>query len=69
MRRIELTGQFRRDYKREAKGRHRATLDADLEPVFEALANDQPLAHQTRLGADLSKARHRDIATRSAWLA
>jgi mRNA interferase YafQ len=43
MRRIELTGQFRRDYKREAKGRHRATLDADLEAVFEALANDQPL--------------------------
>lgn len=43
MRRIEPTGQFRRDYKREAKGLHRATLDADLQPVFQALANDQPL--------------------------
>ena len=41
MRRIEPTGQFRRDYKREAKGRHRATLDAELEPVILALANDR----------------------------
>ena len=29
MRQIERTGQFKRDYKREAKGQHRATLDAD----------------------------------------
>ena len=35
MRRIEHTGQFRRDYKREAKG-HRATLDAELMPVVTA---------------------------------
>ncbi|RPZ95405.1 type II toxin-antitoxin system mRNA interferase toxin, RelE/StbE family, partial [Pseudomonas aeruginosa] len=26
MRQIERTGQFKRDYKREAKGQHRATL-------------------------------------------
>lgn len=30
MRTIERTGQFKRDYKREAKGQHRATLDAEL---------------------------------------
>lgn len=40
MRKIEPTGQFKRDYKGEAKGQHRATLDADMEPVFEALASD-----------------------------
>ena len=40
MRRIERTGQFKRDYKREAKGQHRATLDANLIPVLMALAND-----------------------------
>ncbi len=33
MRRIERTGQFKRDYKREAKGHHRATLDAELTRV------------------------------------
>ena len=43
MRRIDTTGQFRRDYKREAKGQYRATLDADFEPVVEALASDHPL--------------------------
>jgi mRNA interferase YafQ len=31
------------DYKREAKGRHRATLDDDLKPVLVALATDRPL--------------------------
>ena len=43
MRKIDPTGQFRRDYKREAKGQHRAALDADLEPVLEALASDRLL--------------------------
>lgn len=43
MRRIERTGQFRRDYKREAKGQHRATLDADLMPIVLTLSSDQPL--------------------------
>jgi len=43
MRRIEHTGQFKRDYKREAKGRHRATLDSELMPVVKTLACDQPL--------------------------
>jgi len=56
MRRIDPTGQFRRDYKREAKGQHRATLDADLVPVLEALARDQPL-----------EPRHRDHALTGEW--
>ncbi len=29
MRTIKRTGQFKRDYKRETKGPHRATRDAD----------------------------------------
>ena len=43
MRTIERSTAFRRDYKREAEGPHRATLDADLMPVLAALAEDQPL--------------------------
>jgi len=43
MRTIELFGQFKRDYKREKKGLHRLTLDADLVPVLLALQNDLPL--------------------------
>jgi mRNA interferase YafQ len=48
MRKIEPTGQFRRDYKREAKGQHRATLDVDLESVLETLASDLPLEPRYR---------------------
>ena len=48
MRTIEWTGQFKRDYRREAKGQHRVTLDADLFPVVELLANDQPLELRRR---------------------
>ena len=43
MRTIERATSFKRDFKREAKGRHRATLDSDLKSVLVALANDQPL--------------------------
>jgi mRNA interferase YafQ len=56
VRRIERTAQFRRDYKREAKGSHRATLDADLKSVLVALATDPPLAQ-----------RHRDHALAGEW--
>lgn len=56
MRKIEPTGQFKRDYKREAKGQHRGTLDVDLEPVLVALASDQPL-----------ESRHRDHALTGDW--
>lgn len=43
MRTIDRSSAFKRDYKREAKGQHRATLDSNLIPVLMALANDQPL--------------------------
>lgn len=57
MRTIEWTGQFKRDYKREGKGQYRATLDADLFPILDALANDQPL-----------ESRHRDHALTGDWI-
>ena len=41
MRDIDYTGQFRRDLKRERKGAHSKTLEEDLMPVLEALANDE----------------------------
>ena len=56
MRKIERTGQFRRDYKREARGRHRSSLDAALVPILVALADDQPL-----------EPRHHDHALSSNW--
>ena len=56
MRTIEHTGQFKRDYKREAKGRYRAVLETELKQIIVALANDAPLA-----------ARHRDHALTSKW--
>ena len=43
MRTIERASAFKRDYKREAKGKHRVTLDSDLKPVFLALLTDQTL--------------------------
>ena len=48
MRRIERTGQFKRDYKREAKGQYRATLHLELAPVITALARDEPLEPRRR---------------------
>lgn len=56
MRRIERTGQFKRDYKREVKGQHRATLEVDLLAVVKALATDQSLA-----------ARYHDHALTGDW--
>ena len=43
MRTIDRASSFKRDYKREAKGQHRATLDRDLVPVLKTLVADQPL--------------------------
>ncbi len=48
MRTIERTSQFKRDYKRESKGQHRATLADDFTAVLTALADDQPLAEKFR---------------------
>jgi mRNA interferase YafQ len=43
MRTISRTAKFKKDYRREAKGQHRATLDADHLAAVSLLANDQPL--------------------------
>ncbi len=48
MRKIERTGQFKRDYKRELKGRHRATLETTLVDVLKGLINNQPLSEKHR---------------------
>ena len=40
MRTIKSTTQFKRDYKREAKGKHRTYLDGELKDVVATLAND-----------------------------
>lgn len=48
MRTIERSSAFKRDYKREAKGRYRATLDDVLKPVLVALVTDQPLDSRYR---------------------
>jgi mRNA interferase YafQ len=56
MRTIERTSQFRRDFKREARGQHKQTLAADLATVLEALTADLPL-----------HARYRDHALTGDW--
>ena len=56
MQRIERTKQFKRDYKRELKGRHRVTLENALVEVLQALINNQSLAEK-----------HRDHALTGDW--
>jgi mRNA interferase YafQ len=48
MRTIDRSSAFRRDYKREAKGQHRVTLDEALKFVLLALATDQALDARSR---------------------
>lgn len=48
MRTIDRSSAFKRDYKREARGRYRTTLDDALKPVLLALATDQPLDARSR---------------------
>lgn len=43
MRTIEWTNQFKRDYKRESRGRHRSSIESELGIILELLANDLPL--------------------------
>ncbi len=45
---IDRSSAFKRDYKREIKGRYRATIDDDLKQVLVALATDQPLDARCR---------------------
>ena len=43
MRAIEKTGQFKRDFKRESKGKHRKTLIEDLTVVLNLLVENTDL--------------------------
>ena len=56
MRAIERTSQFKRDYKREIKGRHGRTLAGALAEIVTRLAEDLPL-----------EPRHRDHALSGNW--
>jgi len=42
-RRIERSTEFKKDYKREKKGQHRKTVEADLLVLLNILANDLPI--------------------------
>jgi mRNA interferase YafQ len=48
MRRIEEQGKFKRNYRRELKGRFKEILDAELSAIVLALANDFSLVEQYR---------------------
>ena len=69
MRTIDRSSVFKRDYKREAKGRHRATLDAELMHILVALANDQPLALRTEEHSDIGLHRHTGNGQARSYLA
>jgi mRNA interferase YafQ len=56
MRTIDAHGKFRRDLKRELKGRYRAVIEQELDALITLLANDQPL-----------EPRHRDHALTGDW--
>ena len=56
MRTIEWTNRFKRDYRRELKGRHGRALDGFLSEILPILQADQPLAE-----------RHRDHALSGNW--
>jgi len=43
MRTIERTSKFKKDYKRELKGRHKTNLQLDLINLVTLLANDEEL--------------------------
>ena len=48
MRRIEYTGAFRRDFKREKRGQHRRDIDALVSDVVSLLAEDKSLSENHR---------------------
>ena len=56
MRGIERTTQFKKDYKREKKGKYREVLETLFIEVLVALANDNELAEK-----------HRDHALTNNW--
>ena len=57
MRTIEYTSRFKKDDKREERGRHRRTLDEDLQAVVFLLRNDQGMA-----------SRYQDHALLGTWV-
>lgn len=57
MRTIDRSSAFKRDYKRESKGQHRAMLEDSLKQVLVALATDQHL-----------DARYRDHGLSGNWV-
>lgn len=56
MRTIRRTRAFKRDYRREKKGKRSKTLDGELAGIVAELAADRPLAR-----------RHRDHALTGSW--
>jgi mRNA interferase YafQ len=48
MRKIDASTAFKRDLKRESKGRYRASLAADLQELLNKLVNDLPLEPRCR---------------------
>ena len=48
MRKIRRTTRFQRDFKREKKGAHRLTVEADLVAILAFLAMDRPLPDKHR---------------------
>jgi mRNA interferase YafQ len=65
MRTIERTGRFKRDYKRERKGRHARTISGDLQAILEYLVADRvlpPRFSDYPLGGNWSD--HRDCHVR-----
>ncbi len=56
MRTIERTRRFKRDYKRERRGRHGADLDERLAAIVQALVTDSAL-----------EPRHHDHALSGPW--
>ena len=57
MQTIEWTNQFKKDYRREGRGRHGSALDSVLFTLVEALSNDQPL-----------EPRHGDHSLSGEWM-
>jgi mRNA interferase YafQ len=48
MRRIERTGAFLRDFRREKRGQHRREIDSLVSDVVSLLADDKPLSEKNR---------------------
>lgn len=48
MREIERTSRFKRDYRREVRGRYRTALEEALVTVLRALVADEPLPERCR---------------------